>query len=160
VKSYLSTQWLSWLEGYFLIPHELLHVVGYRFVGKTCRYRWGSHSVTPLGTITRRERLVAMLFPFGVFIISFLSSTILTGLSYGQALRTGAFFWFGFWLVGSLVLGLYAGTTIIDLRNAYLLLTDKPWHSWTPFDIFFWPVVDWDEIRKNMSTEETDDKQA
>lgn len=101
-----------------------------------------------------------MLFPFGVFIIVFFGSTILAGLSYAQALRSGSFFWLGFWLVSSLVMGLYAGTTIIDLRNAYLLLTDKPWYSRTPFDIFFWPVVDWDEIRKNVSTEETDDKQA
>ncbi len=139
------------VEGYFLIPHELLHVVGYRMVGKTCRYRWGSRSVTPLGSITRRERLVGMLFPFGLFSIAFLGSTLLAGFTYGQALQNGSFFWFGFWLVSSLVMGLYAGTTIIDLRNAYLLLTDKPWHSWTPFDIFFWPVVDWNEIRDNLS---------
>lgn len=148
MKSSNQPNWLSRLEGYFLIPHELLHVVGYRLVGKSCRYHWGSHFVTPLDPLNRRERLVGMLFPFGVFIAAFLCCTVLSGLAYAQALRGGSFFWFGFWLVSSFVMGLYAGSAITDLRNAYLLITDKPWHSRTPFDIFFWPMVDWAEIRE------------
>jgi hypothetical protein len=31
------------IEGYLLIPHELLHIVGYRLVGKRCLYHWGDH---------------------------------------------------------------------------------------------------------------------
>ncbi len=38
--------WLHRLGGYFLIPHELLHIVGYRLVGKQCRYEWGEKPPT------------------------------------------------------------------------------------------------------------------
>ena len=88
-------RWQNWwlrLEGYFLIPHEILHVIGYR-------------------------------------------------------------------LVSSFVMGVYTGTAIPDFRNAYLLIIDKPWHSQTPFDIFFWPIIDWEEIRKKVSTAKDYDEQ-
>ncbi len=64
-----------------LIPHELLHVLGYRLVGKRCLYRWGDDFVTPLGSIRRRERLVGALFPFGVFLILGMLSLGLSGVT-------------------------------------------------------------------------------
>lgn len=151
---------LSRFGGYLSIPHELLHVVGYRLVGKQCSYQWGDFRVTPLGSMTLWERLVGLLFPFGVFSIFCFVSGILSGLAYSYGLREGSFIWFIFLTGVALISGSYAGTAIGDLRKAYLLILNKPWHSWTPFDIFFWPVVDWSEVRKKIATEEQDDKQS
>ncbi|MDM8520634.1 DUF3267 domain-containing protein [Anaerolineales bacterium HSG6] len=51
------------LGGYYLIPHELLHVLAYRLIGKRCVYRWGDYSVRPLEQRTKSERLFVSLFP-------------------------------------------------------------------------------------------------
>ena len=133
---------VSKLEGYLLIPHELLHVVGYRLVGKQCRYRLGEPSVMPLGSLTRRERLVGILFPFAVFVTLFGLFALLSGLSplivknqpekaLGWGLALGAM---------SLIAGGYACTAIGDLRQAYLLIYNKPKGSKTPFDFLAWPT--------------------
>jgi hypothetical protein len=136
-----------WL-GYFAMPHELLHVLGYRLVGQRCEYRRGQRSVTPLGPMRRSERLVGLLFPFTVLATLCLIFGLLSGLAYREVLRSGSWVGFAVWSVLSLLSGSYAGTAIGDLRQAYLLIFDKPWDSWTPFDLFFWPVIDWAEIRK------------
>jgi uncharacterized protein (DUF3820 family) len=150
-----STKYQRWpvpFGKYLALPHEFLHIVGYRLVGKQCVYRWGDAHVTPLGPMTLWERLVGILLPFVVFSTLCLVSGVLSGLAYRYQLRDGSLGWF-ILLVGlALVFGSYAGTAIGDLRKAYLLLFDKPWHSWTPFDIFFWPVVNWTEVRKNVAT--------
>jgi hypothetical protein len=135
------------LGDYFLIPHELLHILGFWLVGKQCRYRWGNNYVTPIGPLTYREQLIGTLFPFFILSIIVVCSGILSGLAYQQSLHTGSLFWFGFWTGLTVVAGIYAGTAIIDLRKAYLLIVNKSWHSWTPFDFFFQPVINWDEIR-------------
>jgi len=114
------------LGGYFLIPHELLHILGFWLVGKQCRYQWGNNYVTPIGPLTYREQLVGTLFPFCIFLIIVVFSGILSGLAYEQGLHTGSFFWFGFWTSLTVVAGIYAGTAIIDLRKAYLLIVNKP----------------------------------
>ena len=54
---------LARLEGYLLIPHELLHVSAYRLMGKPCDYEWGAMKVTPLVSLSRRERLFVTLLP-------------------------------------------------------------------------------------------------
>jgi len=54
---------LAPLEGYLLIPHELLHVYAYRLMGKPCAYQWGAMKVTPLASLSRRERLFVTLLP-------------------------------------------------------------------------------------------------
>lgn len=147
------------LTGYLLIPHELLHVLGYRLVGKRCRYRWGESYVTPLGPLDRRRDLVGMLLPFATFVVLFFGCGILSALAYGQALGSGNYGGFIFWTVLAFGTGIYAGTAIGDLRNAYLFITEKPWYSRTPFDIFFWPVVDWEEIRHKVASGEIDAQQ-
>ena len=76
---------------------------------------------------------------------------ILSGLAYSYALRNGSFFWFILLTGLALVTGGYVGTSIGDLRQAYLLIFNKPWYSWTPFDIFFWPVIDWSEVRRKVA---------
>jgi hypothetical protein len=52
------------LGGYYLIPHELLHVLAYRLIRKPYRYEWGWPYVIPIAAMTRRERLFTALFPF------------------------------------------------------------------------------------------------
>ncbi len=147
------------LTGYLLIPHELLHLSGYRLVGKRCRYRWGEAYVTPLDTMARWQNLVGTLFPFTIFALVFLTSGILSSLAYGNALQHGEYGWFIVWTGLAFTAGLYAGTAIGDLRSAYLMIADKPWYSWTPFDIFYWPLVDWEEVRKKVVTGEIDAQQ-
>ena len=150
---------LTRLAGYLLIPHELLHLVGFRLVGQRCEYQWGQPYVTPIGSMKRQQDLVGMLFPFLIFFILVTIFAILAGLASNQVVREGRFFWFAFWLTLTHVAGIYAGTTIGDLRRAYLLLFNKPWYSWTPFDFCYWPIVDWDEIRTKVRTGEIDAKQ-
>ncbi|MCL4295584.1 MAG: DUF3267 domain-containing protein [Anaerolineae bacterium] len=125
------------IEGYLLIPHELLHVAGYRLVGKRCLYRWGNNYVVPIGPLTRDEELVGLLFPFAVCLAAWL---ILLPFPFAALFYGGLEWAIGLSVLFSLPL-LYASTAIGDLRRAYLLLRDKPGSSSTPFDVFFWPVM-------------------
>ena len=133
------TSKLKQVEGYIGIPHELLHLAGYRLVGKKCRYRWGDPYVKPIGPLTRRERLVGLLFPFGVSSLTFLLLTFLSGsvfAYYAQQTMRPPLWAF---LLGLLALlsGVYVCLAVGDLRRAYLVITDKPVNSPTPFD-FLW----------------------
>lgn len=140
-----STFWhtLRQIEGYLLIPHELLHVLGYRLAGKRCRYRWGSPYVTPIGPLTQREELVGLLFPFltclALFILFMSLSTLAAVLT---ALRHSSPFWIVFWSGLAIVAGIYNITSLLDLRRAYWLILGKPKYSWTPFDFFLGPIVE------------------
>ena len=126
----------SRLEGYFLIPHELLHVAGYRLVGRKCRYHLGNPFVTPLEPMTRREELVGLLFPFVVFVSLFLLLTVLSGLIPFIVNRQegNGLLWVGLLGLPAFLAGVYACTTVEDLRRAYLILANKPPDSQTPFD--------------------------
>lgn len=146
-----------WL-GYFIMPHELLHVLGYRLVGQRCVYRRGNSYVTPVGSMSRRARLVGKLFPFLVFFISLTIFAILAGFAVGPAKHEGDYLWLIFWLGLTYLAGFYTCTTLGDLRQAYLLIFDKAWYEWTPFDFFFWPVVDWTAIRRQVQAGEIDEQ--
>ncbi len=129
---------MSKIEGYLLIPHELLHVAGYRLVGRKCRYRLGDPYVIPPGSMTRREQLIGLLFPFAVFAGLFVLSILLLGfipliVKYYEG---NVLLWIG--MLGSLSVAsvVYVCTTIGDLRQAYLIIYDKPPDSETPFDFF------------------------
>jgi hypothetical protein len=160
MKQSQQTTWVSRVEGYILIPHELLHLLGYRLVGRQCEYRWGARSVRPVGPLTRREQLIGLLFPFLVFALLFVIFALLSGLTYGQVMQAGSTFWFLFWTLLALIIGVYAGSAITDLRKAYLLIFNKPWYAWTPFDIFFWPMVDWAKVRKKVTAGQDDVEQG
>jgi len=54
------------LGGYYLIPHELLHVLAYRLIDKPCQYRWGDHQVVSSAPKTRSERLFVLLLPITI----------------------------------------------------------------------------------------------
>ena len=147
------------LSGYLLIPHELLHLAGYRLAGKRCQYRWGNSYVTPFEPVSRTERFVGILFPFLIFALLFIICAVLSAKAYLQVLQQSQVsFWFILWTGLALSSGMYAITAMTDLRKAYLLLFKKPWYSWTPFDLFFWPLVDWDKIRQKIASEENGDK--
>jgi hypothetical protein len=150
--------WFSRLGGYLAVPHELLHVAGYWLVGKRCQYQMGDFQVKPVDPMTLKERLVGVLFPFVIFSTICFISGVLSGFAYSYNLNGGSLFWFIFLTGLAVVSGSYAGTAIGDLRKAYLLILDKPWYSWTPFDIFFWPVVDWWAVRKRVTSRESHDK--
>ena len=136
------------LGGYILIPHELLHLLGFWLAGTRCEYRWGQPYVRPLEPMSRRQRLVGRLFPFVIFTLLVLGCALLVPLAYVNALRGGSWLCLILCLALLQIAILYAGTTLVDVRNAYLLIVDKPWHSRTPFDMFLWPFVDWDEVRR------------
>ncbi len=84
---------------------------------------------------------------------------ILAGFAAEQVVRQGQYFGFILWLSLTYLAGIYIGTTVGDLRKAYLLITGKPPHSQTPVDIFYWPFVDWNEVRANISEEQQDAEQ-
>jgi hypothetical protein len=100
-----------------------------------------------------------MLFPFLVFFTIAIIFALLAGFAAETAARDGAFFWFGFWLMLTYISAIYIGTTLGDLRRAYLLLFNKPWYDWTPFDIFFQPLIDWNDIRRKVAAGELDAEQ-
>jgi hypothetical protein len=147
------------LEGYILIPHELLHVMGYRLVGQQCKYQWGQSYVTPVRPISRYRDLLGMLFPFLIFSILLIIFALFTGFASEAVVREASSFWFIFWLTLTYTAAIYIGTTLGDLRRAYLLFFNKPWYGWTPFDFFFQPLVDWNEIRRKVAAGEIDDQQ-
>jgi hypothetical protein len=113
---------LETVEGYLAVPHQLLHVAGYRLAGKKCVYRLGKLYVLPSGSMTRRERLIGTLFPFTVFFSIFLLTTIGTSIALSIYPST------------AILSGIYTVFSIGDLRQAYLLLHKKPLSSRTPFD--------------------------
>jgi len=125
------------LEGYLLIPHELLHVLGYRLVGKRCTYRWGDRRVTPVGPLTRSEQLVGLLFPFAVCMVVWLLLLPLPVLAF----LAGGLTWAIISTTLSGMVLLYASASVGDLRQAYLLLYHQEAHEQTPLDWLFWPVL-------------------
>jgi hypothetical protein len=120
------------LKGYYLIPHELLHVWGYRIIGKPCHYEWGDCRVVSLANRTRNERLFIGLLPLAVswgfgFFFHFLwliSLIFLVPIPIERYLIDGPTWHIIFVLLGS-VFVIYGGTAHADLINAYYLLFRK-----------------------------------
>ena len=57
---------LNHIEGWVSIPHELLHVLAHRIIGRPCDYRIGQKFVRPLTPLSFRQRVFVLLFPFAV----------------------------------------------------------------------------------------------
>ncbi|MDM8527822.1 DUF3267 domain-containing protein [Anaerolineales bacterium HSG24] len=116
------------LGGYYLIPHELLHVLAFRIIGKPCRYEWGNDYVRPLVKESKRERLFVSLFPF-VTIMGL-------GLIFGLMWISSAFFinirperyfidgptWHVVFLILCALFIFYSGTAHGDLFSSYYIL--------------------------------------
>jgi hypothetical protein len=65
------------IEGYLLIPHELLHVAAHKLIGKRCAYQMGDSFVTHLESHNFAERIFCLLFPLMVSLpIAFLPLAI------------------------------------------------------------------------------------
>jgi hypothetical protein len=129
--------WLTQLEGYLLIPHELLHLVGYKLVGKRCHYHWGNSYVTPIDPMTRNEKLVGLLFPLAACLMAWL---LLFPLPFVALFIAGPT-WAIILTLLPVIPFAYAFTAIGDLRRAYLLIYDYSPRQKTPFDFFFWPIL-------------------
>ncbi len=119
------------LGGYYLIPHELLHVLAYRIIGKSCHYRWGDWRVKPLAERTTRERLFIGLLPFVVsWTIGFLFYGLWIALAVSAQMPLSKYLIEGprwHWLcpmIASLFI-LYGGTAHGDLITSYYLLFRK-----------------------------------
>ncbi len=120
--------------GYYLIPHELLHVLAYRLIGKPCHYEWGAYYVRPLSKRTKWERLFTSLFPFGVcmglgllFHLLWVLSAFFIRMPPERYFIDGPTWHIIFIILGPLFV-LYSGTAHGDLINSYLILfgEDEP----------------------------------
>lgn len=127
-QKYTSTKLLHKLGGYYLIPHELLHVLAYRMIGKPCQYRWGDHQVHSLAKKSRREKLFVLLFPFtvcwilGLFFhfvwaILVISARMAPELYFSQGPK-----WHLIFPITATFFIIYSGTAHQDLIDAYAWL--------------------------------------
>ncbi|MDM8521269.1 hypothetical protein QUF64_14585 [Anaerolineales bacterium HSG6] len=95
-----SNNLLYKLGGYYLIPHELLHVVAYKIISKRYDYQWGAWQVKSLEPKNRQEKLFVLAFPF--------ATCILFG------------FFFGFWWIIS--------PLFIDIPPERYFIDGPTWH--------------------------------
>lgn len=71
------------LEGYLLIPHELLHVLAHKLVSRRCTYRLGDSSVQHTEQCTTGQYLFCLLFPFLVSLPIALLPLLIWVITYG-----------------------------------------------------------------------------
>lgn len=124
-KQHAPKNFLHKLAGYYLIPHELLHVLAYRLIGKPCRYQLGDHRVHSLQPKNRREKLFVLLFPFVVcwglgllFGVLWLLSAFVVDIPPERYFIDGPTWHIIFLMLGALCI-LYGGTAHKDLLDAY-----------------------------------------
>jgi hypothetical protein len=117
-----SVPFLHKIEGYYLIPHELLHVLAYRLIGKPCHYRWGDHQVYSSAPKTKREELFVLLLPALIcwlfaflFGVSWLLSAFFIRMPPERYFIDGPTWHFVFPIIASLSM-LYSGTAYRDIR--------------------------------------------
>lgn len=116
------------LLGYYAVPHELLHVLAYRIIGKPCRYQWGDYRAQSLAPKNRREKLFVLLFPFLVcwgmgllFGSLWLLSALFVKIPPDRYFIDGPTWHLIFLILGALFV-LYSGTAHKDLIDAYAWL--------------------------------------
>lgn len=73
------------LEGYLLIPHEFLHVVAHKLIGKRCSYRVGEPFVNHLEKHTFGEQVFCLLFPMLITLPIALLPLVIWVITYFQA---------------------------------------------------------------------------
>jgi hypothetical protein len=121
------------LDGYLVIPHELMHVVAYRLIGKRYAYRLGDHAVIALEDRTLNQRLFCLLFPLlvnGLAVFSLLSVWFITYLAARYPINPREYFqtapvWHQLLLLGWTGAMIYAGTCLWDVIFAGRLLMEK-----------------------------------
>lgn len=121
------------IDAYLAIPHELLHKLAYRLIGKRCRYRIGDSFVQPLQSRTLRERIFVLLFPLLITGGTALGLILLWAITYllnryppepTMYLRDAPL-WHQFLLAAAAILMLYSGSSIADLATTLHLLLQK-----------------------------------
>jgi hypothetical protein len=123
------------LEGWLLVPHELLHVLAYRLLRRGVTYRLGDPFVTPSGpeTLTVRQRVFASLFPLavtctaafallGLWIVLYLWLVPVPPRLYFES----GPLWHKTLLLAYALLLTYGGTAERDIWISYNLLTRTP----------------------------------
>ncbi len=130
-KQHPSNHFLHKFGGYYLIPHELLHVLAYRLIGKQCHYEWGDYRVRGLAKRTRPERLLVLLLPFVVcwvfalfFSFLWILSAFFIKMSPQRYFIDGPTWHFVFPIIASLFV-LYSGTAYRDVRVVLRMLSGK-----------------------------------
>lgn len=119
------------LGGYYLIPHELLHVLAYRMIGKPCRYEWGDYQVRSSIKMTRGEKLFVLLLPVAICLalsLFFHFIWIVLALSAQMSLAEYIFAapkWHFLVHVLANLCMLYSGTAYRDIRQVLYLLFDQ-----------------------------------
>jgi hypothetical protein len=118
------------IDGYLAVPHEVLHVLAYRLIGKRCRYQVGDHFVHPLESRSFRERLFVLLFPLfiiggtGLALMAWWAGTYVLHsypphpLNYFQLAPT----WHKLLWGASVILLLYAGSCVGDVQLVVRLI--------------------------------------
>lgn len=122
------------LEGWLLVPHELLHVLAYRLLRRSVTYRLGDPFVTPTEpeTLTVRQRVFASLFPLavtccaafallGLWMISYLWFVPIPPRLYFES----GPLWHKALLLAYALLFTYGGTVERDIWISYNLLTRR-----------------------------------
>jgi hypothetical protein len=114
--------------GYYLIPHELLHVLAYRIIGQPYHYEWGDYRVQSPAQITQRERLFVLLLPVGVCLtLSFFFHFVWIALALSAQMSLAEYIFaapkwhFVFHILANLCM-LYSGTAYRDVRRAIDIL--------------------------------------
>ncbi|MCB0060977.1 MAG: hypothetical protein KDE19_02635, partial [Caldilineaceae bacterium] len=73
------------LEGYLLVPHELLHVIAHRMIGRDCAYQLGDKWVVKREPCSWREDLFCLLFPLMVTLPIGLTPFVIWFVTYSYA---------------------------------------------------------------------------
>ncbi len=119
------------LEGYYLIPHELLHVLAYRLLDKACFYQWGDHQVKSTAKQTQGERLFILLLPtllcWGLALLFYLIWGL---LAFSAHMPPEIYFvaapkWHWLFAGIAVLLIIYSGTGYRDIRRAWQILSGE-----------------------------------
>jgi hypothetical protein len=125
------------LGGYYLIPHELLHVLAYRMISKPYHYQWGDYRVSSPASLSRGELLFVLLLPVGVcwvvglFLHSLWLILVLSEwMPLERYILEGPRWHHVFSVIASLFI-LYSGTGYKDIRVVLRILfrENKPYRS-------------------------------
>ena len=119
------------LDGYAVVPHELLHVLAYRLIRKPCQYRLDDHAVLSLSERSLGEQIFVKLFPLvvtgGLAVVGFI--LWLTTLPPGpfdlvDYLKLGPRWHIGMMLL-IIVFQLYSAVSFWDVRAVIELLAER-----------------------------------
>ncbi len=124
---------LQKMDGYIAVPHELMHVVAYRLIGKQCAYRLGDRAVIAPTTCTLRERIFCLLFPLlvnGLATIGLLGLWVMTYITANYPANPLLYFeqapvWHRSLLFAWFILLTYMGMAVLDVVIVIRLLLQK-----------------------------------